>query len=115
MATFTLTDLQNEVSKKYAPTVIENNGVEYVLPNLLQLDAKARDKALKKIESMEGDEDDSLEFQLTQAKGVLQDVTKDGKGKELVGLLGDNPAMILELIESWMEGTQPGEAEQSSK
>ena len=113
MATFTLTDLQNEVSKKYAPTVMENDGVEYVLPNLLQLDAKARDKALKKIESMEGDENDSLEFQLTQAKGVLQDVTKEGK--ELVGLLGDNPAMILELIEAWMEGTQPGEAKQSSE
>lgn len=114
MATFTLTDLKNEVSKKYAPTIIENGDDVYTLPNLFQLDSETRHKAaglLEKPTDEDGNEiDTDDDYELERLKDVISVVTLDGKGKELLALLGDNPAMLTTLFHTWSEGVQLGEA-----
>lgn len=114
MATFSLTDLKNEVSKKYAPTVIENGSDEFVLPNLLQMPSKKRKAVLDLIESMDAEEaDGSLESQVGTFSEILVLAEDNDRGEALLELLGDNSALIVELASRWMEATQLGEAARS--
>lgn len=119
MATFTLTDLRNEVSKKYAPTVIENGADTYTLQNLIQLPKDKREEVtalVDKFESSSDDEEDEglgLEGQMDTFRDIILAVETEGKGQELLDLLGDNPALLMELASAWMTGTQLGEAEHS--
>lgn len=120
MATFTLTDLKNSVSKKYANTTIENGDKSYTLVNLLQLDPKKRAAALELIDGIgskddEGEDDSSIDDQIEIFTEVFKIVEQDGKGDELVALLNGNAAMVLELSAAWSEASQLGEAEDSSK
>lgn len=113
MATFTLTDLRNEVSKKYAPTIITNGKDKYTLQNLLQLPATARGTVLDLIDTLGGDEDSGLDHQLSVFADVIVNITLDGKGQELLDLLDGNDAMLVELGTKWMDTSQVGEAEPS--
>lgn len=114
MATFTLEDLRNEVSKRYAPTVIQNGGDEYVLQNMLQLPAEKRDEVMDLVERFEnGGEDMPLEDQVSIFKEIIIAAEDNDRGNELLALLGDNTALIFEVINRWMEATQLGEAERS--
>ena len=118
MATFTLTDLKNSVSKKYANTTIENGDKSYTLVNLLQLDPKKRAAALELIDgigSKDDEDDSSIDDQIEIFTEVFKIVEQDGKGDELVALLNGNAAMVLELSAAWSEASQLGEAEASSK
>lgn len=115
MAKFTLDDLQAEVDKKYAPTVIEAGDKEFVLPNALQLPEKQQAEVFDLIDANdEADDDIRLDTVVDSFKKVIRIVTKDGKGDELLELVGDNSAAILELMSHWQEGTQLGEAEKSA-
>lgn len=109
MATFTLTDLQNEVAKKYASTVVENGEDSYELVNLLQLETKKRKEVEDAVRAFQSDEDTDGGDELENVLKVFRIVTKDNKGDELIDLIGDNPAMYLELFTVWSEGTQLGE------
>ena len=110
MATFSLSDLKNEVSKKYAPTVVENGDDSFTLQNMLQLPSERRDSVLELIEGVDG-EDVTLDDQLKVFKDIILAVEINDRGQELLDLLGDNSALILELVNTWMEGSQLGEAE----
>lgn len=116
MATFTLDDLKNEVSKKYAPIVIQNGTDEYVLQNLLQLPEKKRDAILSVMDNKTEIEEDSdtLNDDVTMFKEIIVLAEKDDRGQELLDLLGDNFALIVELANKWLETSQPGEAVLSS-
>lgn len=122
MATFTLTDLRNEVSKKYAPTVIENGDDEYILQNVMQMPEKKRRLVTELIEEIgaddkDNDEDkegaDEIDSQTATLRKIIIAAEKNDKGEELLELIGDNVAMLVELFNSWTEGTQLGEASQS--
>ena len=117
MATFTLEDLKNEVSKKYAPTVIKNGTDQYILQNLLQLPAKKRNKTMDLVDTInsEDEEKSGLDHQVGVFREIIKIVEANDKGQELLGLLGDNDALVLELVTSWMDSSQLGEAEPSSK
>jgi len=117
MATFTLNDLRNEVSKKYAPTVIENGKDTYTLQNMLQLPTKKRKEVMELVDSVGGDDEggSSIEDQLEIFRKIIIAAEEDDKGDELLELLGDNTAMIYEVVSSWMETTQLGEAGSSSE
>lgn len=110
MATFTLTDLKNEVSKKYAPTVIENGDKTYTLQNLMQIGSEDRDKVLELIEDIDS-ENKTLDDQIAVFRSIVEIVEENGNGGELLELLGDNTALVMELVNTWMDGTQLGEAE----
>lgn len=115
MATFTLTDLKNEVSKKYAPTVIENGKDEYVLQNLLQLPAEKRNKVLEIVDSLDEEDGEKvgLDAQVEKFQELIVAAEENDNGKELLSLIGDNTALLIELATRWMETTQMGEAERS--
>lgn len=113
MATFTLTDLKNEVSKKYEPTVVENGKDTFTLQNVLQLPTKKRNEVLDLVNSISSEEEgDSkgLDDQMVIYRDLILATEENDKGQELLDLLGDNTAMTLELVTTWMEGTQLGEA-----
>lgn len=114
MATFTLTDLKNSVAQKYAPTVIENGADTYTLQNPLQLPEKARDKVENLLDGLTGEESTTKDM-LKVFREVVVLVTEESKGKELLGLLGDNDPLLIELVSSWMEDTQLGEVAGSSE
>lgn len=115
MATFTLADLKAEVSKKYAPTIVENGDEEFVLQNLLQLPAKRRTQVLNLTSDVGGeDKEFDLDEEVKVFRKIIEIVTEDDKGKELNALLGDNDALVVQLVTTWMDGTQLGEAEPSS-
>lgn len=119
MATFTLTDLKNEVSKKYAPTVIENGSETYTLQNLLQLPEKTREEVMDLIDQLdvEAEDEESTESSLSRQLRIFSEaiikVEENGKGQELIDLMGGNPALVLELAQAWMNATQVGEVEPS--
>lgn len=116
MATFTLSDLRNEVSKKYAPTVIENGKETFTLQNMLQLPSKKRNEVMDLVDKFENDDEaegDGLDAQLETFRDIIVAVEANDKGEDLLELLGDNPALLLELATSWMGSTQLGEAERS--
>lgn len=115
MATFTLNNLREEVSRKYAPTVIENGDDAYTLPNLLQMPSKQRKAVLDLIDKFEGSESVDYDSQFEVFSEIIEVGVEGGKGKELLELLGDNAALVVEIVTSWMEGTQVGEAEPSSE
>lgn len=122
MATFTLTDLRNEVSKKYAPTVIENGDDEYILQNVMQMPEKKRRLVTELIEEIGADDKDNnedkegadeIDSQTATLRKIIIAAEKNDKGEELLELIGDNVAMLVELFNSWTEGAQLGEASQS--
>lgn len=117
MATFTLEDLKNEVSKKYAPTVIKNGTDQYVLQNLLQLPSTKRNKTMDLVDTLDAEEEDKsgIDYQVEVFREIIQIVEVNDRGQELLDLLGDNDALILELVTAWMDSSQLGEAELSSK
>lgn len=110
MATFTLDNLKAEVEKKYAPTIVENGDTTYVLPNILQLPKGKRKAAFKIIDAFDEAEDPTIDEQVESFTKLVGIVVENDKGSELVDLLGDSPAALLELVNTWMEGTQLGEA-----
>lgn len=118
MATFTLTDLRNEVTKKYAPTIIENGDDKYILQNLMQMEERKRRAIEQLVDSIQdepeaGEDGSDAENQTEVFRQILVAAEDNDRGEELLELLGDNLAMLVELVNSWMEGTQLGEASQS--
>lgn len=111
MATFTLDELKSTVQKKYAPTVVKNGKDEYVLPNMFQLDSARRKKVLEKVDALE--ELEGTEAQLEATGEILSLLVDDDRGEELLALLGDNPALLMELFREWMEVSEVGEVERS--
>ena len=113
MATFTLDNLREAADKKYGPTIIETPDHDYTLPTLLRLDSTKRgkvEKILDKISAL-GDEDDSIDLnkQIALFEDLIVQAEVDGRGKELVDLVND-PAVIIDIVTAWLEGTQAGEA-----
>lgn len=116
MSTFTLTDLKAEVEKKYAPVIIEDGDEKFILPNLLQLDAKVRREVLDLLDTIDTDEDDEdIDDQLEVFSALIRLLVSEGKGDKFLELLGGNTALVIEIANKWMDGTQLGEAERSSE
>lgn len=117
MATFSLSDLKSAVDKKYAPTIVENGSDTYTLQNLLQLPNESRDTVVELIKKISDDDEsgeDSEDFNVTDELEVFSDIIRtvevNGKGQELIDLLGENTAMLIELGSAWMNGSELGEA-----
>lgn len=112
MATFTLSDLKKTIDTKYAPTVVENGADTFVLPNFLQMPKATRDKVAELMSKSEEDADaeDKLQASLDNYCKAIEVAEESGRGAELVELLGGNAAMIVELVSTWSEGSELGEA-----
>lgn len=109
MATFTLTDLKKAVDKKYAPTIIKNGKTEYRLENMLQLPVEKTDEVLALVDKF--DTAEGVKEQIEIFETVIEAVEVNGKGRELIELLGGSQGALIELGTTWMQGTELGEAE----
>lgn len=109
MATFTLTDLKKAVDKKYAPTIIKNGKTEYRLENMLQLPVEKTDEVLTLVDKF--DTAEGIKEQIEIFEAVIEAVEVNGKGRELIDLLGGSQGSLIELGTTWMQGTELGEAE----
>src|SRR5699024_5525416 len=111
MATFSLDQLKETVSEKYEPTIIENGDDKFVLPNLLQLPEKRRNRVIEltsQAEKLEETGDAGAAFDMFEQ--ILLAVVEDDRGQELIDLVDNNSAIITEIFTAWTEGTQVGEA-----
>lgn len=109
--TFTLDSLREEAERKYSPVVVVlSDGTEVQLLNLLRLGKKDRDKVIAKLKELEGDGG------IDAIGGVVTDVLTvigGANGKKLVAELGDDVALMMQVLEAWMDSSQPGEAQSS--
>ena len=114
---FTLDSIREEADRSFRPVIIElSDGTECTLSNLLRLPKKERlevTRLLKKLENMEGAEQDDLEDDevdlfLNTATEVLTIV--GDKGKKLIAEIDGDLTVTMKVMEKWMESTQSGEA-----
>lgn len=122
---FTLDSLREEADKKFAPVKIGmSDGTEVTLKNLLRLGKRDRDlvtdrlKTINKSHDEEGNDSEetstsieSVDALLEAATEILSKVADDPRKllKELDGDVG----LIMQVLQTWMEGTQSGEAQSS--
>ena len=108
---FTLESLREEAERKYAPCPIElPDGTVVTLQNLIRLPSKVRTQVYDTLKLLENDDDGDTDFDamVDAASKVLEMVADDGP--RLVKELGGDVALMMLLIERWMQNTQPGEA-----
>lgn len=112
MATFTLDALKEQVAKKYSPVVITAGDDEFSLENILQLPEKKR-KQVEKLTAVLDDDSEDLDVMLGTFKDIIRAIEKNDRGDDLLELVGDNSALLMEIALEWMDSTQVGEAGQS--
>ena len=114
---FSLESIREEADRSFRPVVIElSDGTECTLSNLLRLPKKDRievTRLLKKLENMEGADEDDLEEDevdlfLDTATAVLTIV--GDRGKKLIAEIDGDLTVTMKVMEKWMESTQSGEA-----
>ncbi|MGW6624202.1 phage tail assembly protein [Nocardia sp. NPDC055002] len=117
--TFSLDDLRESVEKEFAPVRVNLSDTEsVVLRNLLRLPKKDREKVFELMDAVEKAEGQDQASELEASGELALEVfllVADDKalGKKLVTAIKDDLALTLKLFGSWMEATQPGEAERS--
>ena len=89
----------------------------FFLQNLLQLPAKKRNQTMDLVETIDSEEEEKsgIDHQVGVFREIIKVVVADDRGQDLLGLLGDNDALVIELVSAWMDSSQLGEAERSSK
>lgn len=121
MATFTLDQLKSDVEKNYATLSIEigeNDTID--LRNILRIDKAPRAEImdqLDKLDKVQKNEDLGQSEQLEQTTKIARDIVSRAagkRGKDLLAVIGEDDALLMEILSKWTEATQAGEAENSS-
>lgn len=118
--TFTLDSLREEADKKFAPFKIPlSDGTQVTLRNFLRLSQKTREAVLEGINSLNADNDDedtasldSIDRMAGTAARIIETVA-DANGKKLTKEIDGDIALLMQVINAWMEATQLGEADSS--
>jgi hypothetical protein len=109
---FTLDDIREAADRQYAPVVIDlGEGDRCVMRQLLRLPQRTRDQVmeqLKLLETEEGVEAD-VEVTINAVTSVIK-LVADDKGPKLIKALDGDIAMMMQVLERWMEATSVGEA-----
>lgn len=116
---FTLDSLREEVEKEFAPVEITlPDDTVVVLRKVMRLPKKDRDAVLKKmreLSAIEADDDDEagnkIDLLTDKACEILMLVADNGRA--LLKELGNDTAVVMKVLEIWMETAQPGEAKPS--
>lgn len=121
MATFTLDQLKSDVEKNYATLTIEVGDDDKIdIRNVLRMDSGTRDKllgVLDELEKVSKDEELSQVEQVAKTTALTREALRIAAGKrgeDLMALVGDDDALVMEIMSKWTEETQAGEAENSS-
>jgi len=103
---YTLDDIRAAAQKKYPDVEIENGKDVFILPHPVRLDDEAQE-ALRNLSTPAEEEGDSTYLGKIQKLVVLAEV--NGRGEELVELLGDDVTVYVALSEAWFSGVELGE------
>lgn len=121
MATFTLDQLKSDVEKNFATLSIEvGTGDKIDIRNILRMDRDARRVVLEQLDALDAvqnDEDISQVEKLEQTTAIARKaigLAAGKRGDDLLALIGDDDALVMEILSKWTEATQVGEAESSS-
>jgi len=117
---FSLDSFREEAEKEFAPVKIGlSDGTEVSLRSLIRLGKKDREKVLSLLDELqkdqESEEDDGLE-RIDRIAGITSELillVSDRNGRTLVKEIDGDISLLLKVVETWMEATQPGEAESS--
>lgn len=122
MATFSLDQLKADVEKNYATLSIEvGNNDKIELRNMLRVERDARAKLMDKLDELDkiqNDEEISSVEKLDRTTALAREALTLAAGKrggDLIALIGDDDALVMEVLSKWTESTQAGEAEPSSE
>lgn len=112
---FTLDDLNAAIESKYAPFHFHAGDQQFKLRQILRLDRSERLVVSDELKSLDGINEDNMDEDkiLGIVEKVLSIVTDDGKGPQLVELLGHDLVRVQTLMEKWIEVTSVGEASPS--
>lgn len=121
MATFTLDQLKSDVEKNFATLSIDvGTGDKIDMRNILRMDKDSRRLVLEQLdlldkiqENKELSQNETLE-QTTAISRKVIDLAAGKRGKDLLALIGDDDALVMEILSKWTEATQVGEAGSSS-
>lgn len=115
----TLDSLREAVQRKYAPVAVQlSDGAEVVLRGILRLTKDERDKVTDSFGLVEALDDDQTFEDLSEAdrKELVDSVSEvllllaESRGSRLVSELGGDLPMLMQVLEAWVEASQPGEA-----
>lgn len=117
---FTLDSLREEVEKEFAPVEIGlSDGTKVVLRSLIRCDEKTRKAVTAELEGFneltgddENEDPEKVEKLVTTASNVLR-LVAGSDGRKLIKELDGDIHLILKVLQTWMEATQPGEATSS--
>ena len=111
---FTLESWREEIDNKYAPVDIAlPSGKVVTLPALLRMKGNQRaetQKLMSEMGEVQAAEDTTLDDVVEVGKRALACIAGKADGKALVDAIGDDPALVLRVLEAWMDTSQPGEA-----
>jgi Mycobacteriophage tail assembly protein len=128
--TFTLDNLRADIDKEFSPVRLTlSDGDEIVMRSILRLGEKDRKAVLEHITKLQeagsevepsGDaEKDTAEgakrFEALQkhSSAIIEKIAQKGKGRKLLAELDGDVPLTLRIISTWIEATEPGEAESS--
>lgn len=120
---FTLDSIREEADKQFAPVKIGlSDGTEVTLRNLLRLKsddrAVVRDQIKVFTDHVDSEDDDSESDSLEQVDAIATAATEilsrvADKPQELLEELDGDVGMLVQVVQTWMSGTQSGEAQPS--
>lgn len=114
MAVFKLDNLRAAADKRYSSTVIEADGKKFIFPNLLRMSKDSRSQVtdlLARAEEFANEESvANLDEQFDVFTDLLRVAETNGRGDELLELIGDDTVLIMDIVTSWLETAQVGEA-----
>jgi len=110
----TLDSIRESVAKKYASVKVDLGTDTVELKQVLRLGKDARKTVIAKIEELEKVQEleDGTDEMLSIAREVVLSLA-EGDRFRLEAAVGGDSLVYLELFNSWMEASQPGEAESS--
>ena len=113
MATYELDALRNSLDSKHNCYVIQVGDEEFVFRSAMRL-PKSERQALKKIfqdysKALEKD-DSSVDDLEEPVQEIITKVVADGKGQQLVELIGDDIQLALHILLTYTNESQAGEA-----
>lgn len=121
---YSLTQLREDVDNEYPPLELEVDDRTVVLRNIMRLETTDQQEEalgafddLQKAAPADGGADDMTHEQLTALSRaslrVLRAITDSETGEYLTDKVGNDIALVMKIVNLWVEVTNPGEAQNS--
>ncbi len=111
MATITLDQIRADIEKKYAPLEVDLGDRKVLLITALRLPKDKRRQLFGLQQQTDGDDADAAEKAMHDIVRIIAKTTADGDA--LLKAVGDDLAVLSEILNEYGRVSQPGEASRS--